>query len=162
MLEVIIRVKALLVKAKAQSRGEIWDSFRFIFPVSRILVCITLHQNTLFHVTQQVQTHVVHHLSQPLGTLVTGRREIDFNHPWPECLVQDQVKSIHFESARSMFHCILCCFQSSKHHMIDLRPHVCVPSKALSVGNIFSDVCLKLFVRHHEIIVTKLLVALLN
>jgi hypothetical protein len=54
MLEVIVGVKVLLVQVEAQGRRKVGDSLLLLLCLTSLQICITLHQNALFNVGQQV------------------------------------------------------------------------------------------------------------
>ena len=122
MLDILIRVEALLIEGQAERRRQVWHPLRLLFAFSSILLWLSLHQNSLFDVGQKIKAHVIYHLSEPFSTLVASWGKIDLNHPWAQLLVKNQVESVNLKCTGSLLHCILRRLESGVHYLVNLRP----------------------------------------
>ena len=137
MFELVVVVETVRVEVETE-----WGRER-----GRCSLCIREHP--LVEMREQVQTHVVDHLREPGRALVAGRRQVDFNDPRPQPLVQHQVEPVDLERIRSLFHGLGHPLERTPHRRVDPRPELLVPREVCSRR---LQVFLELLVRHRQLI----------
>lgn len=114
MGQTILNIEGFIVEIET-CRGLIFLKSVFIvgFPIWFILL-----DYFVFKVRKEVNTHIIKHLCDPIGSLITSWGKIYLNNPRVERFIQDKIKAINLKSIGALFHRILHSFEGSIYYIL--------------------------------------------
>ena len=123
-----INIEGLIIKPKGRLGGTFEQGFFALFEVGYpFSVDCVLHYDLCLQPVQQIQGHVIQHLSEEISTFSAGWGEIDFDDPGFQLVVQNQVETVDFEGVGALLETVLNAFEGAVDLVSDLRVHVLLP-----------------------------------
>ena len=79
----MLSIEGLSVQSQAVDWCQAWDTlyWPFLSFGSALRLLLELGEETLLHIVEKVETHVVDHLGEPVGALVAGWRQVHLDDP---------------------------------------------------------------------------------